>query len=328
MTRHFVTLFDHRYLAKGLAMHQSLTAHSAHFLLWVVALSSQCESELRARALPHLVVVPLRDVEELVPELATARRNRTLVEYFYTLSPAVCRYVVGRIDDGDLVTYLDADLYFFGSPEHVFSYLENKSIGITPHRFSAATLRPRYVGEFNVGWVSFRKDAAGQKCLEWWLERCVEWCYERSEDGKYADQGYLDRFPRLFEGVAILNGAGINAAPWNLAGRQIRADRGTVTIDGEPLVFFHFAEFKQLSRWHYSTNTAGGGIWLTRNLRRALYYPYIRTLQSLAPEGLPRGAKTMDVSALLSFRGCRRLVRIIFNVTRWQYIFRVGRRLF
>ncbi len=323
-----MTLFDHRYLPRGVAMYQSLSAHCDDFLLWVVALSPECEHQLCACALPNVKVVPLNEIERAIPELVVAKGNRSLVEYYYTLSSAACEYVIQRVADNDLVTYLDADLFFFASPEPVFQRIGNSSVGITPHRFSPGLERYEKVGKYNVGWVTFRRDAAGTACLKWWVARCLEWCYERQEAGKYADQGYLDSFPKLFDNVCVVDAPGINLAPWNLGQHRVEMKHGSVVVDGEPLVFFHFAEVRQLSRWHYSTGTAAGRVWLTWSLRRTLYWPYIATLRRIAPGGLPSGARRPKLGSIVSRAGLRALAKGVFKIVMAEYVVAFGDRLF
>src|SRR5262249_7359903 len=67
--RHFCTYFDHRYLAQGLALHESLARHCRQFTLWALALSPEAEHMLSALALPTLRVVPLNELEAFDSEL-------------------------------------------------------------------------------------------------------------------------------------------------------------------------------------------------------------------------------------------------------------------
>ena len=319
--RHFVTHSDHRYLPKALALHSSLKRHHPSFVLWLVCTSPEAEEQLRAVADETLRMVPLRDVETAYPQLLQAKTNRSTVEYYYTLSPAILRYVLQRPECGEMVTYLDADMLFFSSPERVFDALGESSIGITPHNFSFFVQHARKGGEYNVGWVTFRKDENGIACLQWWFDRCIEWCYQRYEDGKYADQGYLNWFPELFRGVKVLDDPGFNLAPWNLANYRIEGDRDRVLVDGQPLVFFHYADFVQISSWHYSVNTSGAFIWLTPKLRRLLFRPYIETLREINPEGLPRGLRGHRARDFLSLQAPKQLARMIRRIIFMQYVF-------
>src|SRR5207237_5145326 len=101
-------------------------------------------------------------------------------------------------------------------------------------------------GIYTVGWVSFRRDADGLACLRWWRERCLEWCRDRHEDGRFADQKYLDDWPTRFEGVRVLQHKGANLAPWNLSNVTVQIREGRIQADEEPLLFFHFHGLKQV----------------------------------------------------------------------------------
>jgi hypothetical protein len=293
-------------------------------VLWLVCTSR--EAEERAALVPDdtLRPIPLHVVEEAYPELLNAKANRSMVEYYYTLGPAICRFVLSRPNCREMVTYLDADTFFYSSPERVFELLGQSSVGITPHRFSFWVKHARKGGEYNVGWITFRKDRDGIACLQWWFDRCIEWCYQRREDGKYADQGYLDWFPKLFRTVKILDDPGINLAPWNLANHRVRSENGAVKVDGKPLVFFHFADFVQLSKWHYSANTSSGLMWLTPRLRRLIFRPYVERLRQVCPEGLPTGLRRLTIRDLTSLRILREGARMIRKIIFMEYIFVSG----
>ncbi|HET6279924.1 MAG TPA: hypothetical protein VFH73_03130, partial [Polyangia bacterium] len=150
--------------------------------------------------------------------------------------------IINHHPEIDVLTYLDADLFLFSSLDPVYAELGSRSILIHEHRYTPelAYLLPES-GRFNVGLLCFRRDVAGMGALAWWRERCLEWCYQRTEDGKMGDQMYLDDWPTRFQGVVVLQNLGAGLAPWNFGQYRIGAEPGrTPTVNGGPIVFFHF----------------------------------------------------------------------------------------
>ncbi len=123
LNRVYCTYFDHNYLSRGLALYRSLRRHAPNSRLWVLCLSAECHRILVALDLPGIVPVRLADFEAADSELAATRADRTIVEYYFTCSPAWMLYVLAREADAEWVTYLDGDLYFFASPEAVYEEL-------------------------------------------------------------------------------------------------------------------------------------------------------------------------------------------------------------
>jgi hypothetical protein len=237
--RDYCTYFDHRYLAKGLALYRSLEEHAAPFRLFVLALTGECEAALRELKLEHAVVVQLAELERSDPEFLAVKGTRNTVEYYFTSTAPLMRYLLAREKSVELLTYLDADLVFFSSPEPIYSELEGHSIGIVAHRCPERLRHLERYGIYNVGWVFFRRDKAGLLCLNDWRERCLEWCFDREQDGKFADQKYLDDWQARFAGVRVLANPGADLAPWNLAAHELASGPKGLLIDGRPLVFFH-----------------------------------------------------------------------------------------
>ena len=66
------------------------------------------------------------------------------------------------------ITYLDADLLFYSSPNKIFKEIDNSSIAIIEHRFSPPFKNLEINGRFCVEWNSFRRDKEGMECLENW----------------------------------------------------------------------------------------------------------------------------------------------------------------
>jgi len=278
--RHFCTYFDHRYLVQGLALYRSLAATCPEFTLWVLALDTAAELSLADAALPHLRVVPLGTLENFDPELHACRNTRSLVEYYFTCSPCLPRYLLQHEPSIQAITYLDSDLFFYSSPEPLFDELDGSSVGIVPHRFSprAAQSHARF-GRYNVGWLSFFRNDAGLACLAWWRERCIEWCRDQPEPERYADQKYLDQFEQLFADVHVIAHPGANLAPWNVARHVIGLESNNPNVDGQPLVFFHFQGLRRLAGPIYDSNLGGYGAHLTPVLRERVFRPYLHALR-------------------------------------------------
>ena len=247
MTEHFCTYFDHRYAAKGLAMWRSLERAQRLAVLHVLCLNEACWDIMATLRLSNVHLYRLSDLEANDPALRHARGNRSLVEYYFTLTPSLPRWLFGRLHDIPRLTYLDADLFFFSSPQPLLQELDSASIGVTEHRFAPTAMDRQRYGRFNVGWLTFRNDLAGRRCLDEWREQCLEWCHDRVEPGRFAEQKYLDDWPSGQRNVRIVQHRGANVAPWNLAGLEVSATDEGVFVDGQPLVFFHAHCFEPAS---------------------------------------------------------------------------------
>jgi hypothetical protein len=241
---YFCTYFDHNYLPLGLALYRSLKQRTAEFKLWVLCLSETCYEVLQKLDLPEIYPISLKEFEQGDTALQAAKQNRSLVEYYFTCSPSWPLFILNHYPEVDLITYLDADLFFFSSLAPLFEEIADHSIAIIGHRFSSDRLELVKYGIYNVGWLSFRRDENGLACLQSWREQCLEWCYDRPEDGKFADQKYLDDWPNRFSNVRVLQHKGANVGHWNTNNYQIYTNNSQVYVDELPLIFFHFHGFK------------------------------------------------------------------------------------
>jgi hypothetical protein len=237
---HFVTIFDHNYLAAGLCLYRSLKAHGGPFHLWVVCMDELVERRLRELALPEVHLLALAEVE--TDALRRVRGGRTMGEYCWTLTPFSPQFVLERRPDAQRVTYLDADVYFFGDPRALLDELDASGahVLITPHAYSPEYDQSAYTGIYCVQFVTFRNSPEARVVQRWWQERCIEWCFARGEDGKFGDQKYLDDWPKRFPGaVHVLSRHELALGPWN-ANRFIR-DEAFLPI------FFHFHGLRVVS---------------------------------------------------------------------------------
>jgi hypothetical protein len=298
MAYHFCTYFDSRYLLRGLALYRSLRQHCERFSLWVLCMDQECYDVLLRLNLENVTLIHIEDFEANDKELSETKSNRTLIEYFFTCTPSLPLFVLERYPEVDLITYLDADLFFFGDPFSAFSEIRNDSVAITAHRFSPNLRHMEQYGKYNVGLLSFRRDAVGIACLQWWRERCIEWCFDRVENGRYADQRYLDDWPTRFRRVVTLSHAGINLAPWNLSNHNISIREDQVWVDHQPLVCYHFHGLRHIESWLYDSNLTVYEVKPSTAVSRGIYGPYIKILWELAQELNPLLEATLKLESI------------------------------
>jgi hypothetical protein len=191
--RDFCTLFDVNYLPRGLVTYRSLRAVLPDARLRVLCMDRKTERTLDALDEPGVETVALEELEARDPELAATKHDRSRAEYCWTCTPALCRHLLDREPELTAITYIDADLMFWSSPEPAFAELGEDSVQIVPHRYA-----PPWVGQetthgiYNVEWLTFRRDDRALAVLDWWRERCIEWCYATPSAGRFGDQKYLD----------------------------------------------------------------------------------------------------------------------------------------
>ena len=276
---HYATYFDRHYLTRGLALHESLVAHSPPFTLWVLCLDETTEAVLKELRLPAVEMVPLADLERANPQLPAVRPGRTDLEYYWTLTPAWLLHLFERQPRIELLTYLDADLFFFDDPTPVYEELGAGAIMALPSRYSPYNRRLGWGSRFSVSFNVFRRSAESLSCLRRWREQCLEWCFEQLDHGRYGDQNYLDDWPELYPSFVAVANVGAGLGPWSLGARPLAAPGGCPHVDGVPVVFFHFGKLRIVRPWLYEPCFWTRRAPLTPVARYALCVPYIRELR-------------------------------------------------
>ena len=278
MHRYFCTYFDSNYLVYAKILSESLNIYQPKHTLFIVCMDDKVFKELNSNPLPNSIVFAHKKLIEFRPSLIKIKQQRSLAEYFFTCSAQVCEFILNENPNIDLLNYIDTDLCFFSSPEPIFNELDGASVGIIPHRFHWTSKSKIKYGKFNVGWISFRNDIEGNKCVSEWAKNCMEWCFQRLEKGKYADQKYLNYWPDKYNNLKILNHKGANLAVWNVKNYSIKMKEGKIFIDDQPLIFYHFAGLKQFSKSMFKTNLGTYFVTLDGILRENIYMPYIKKI--------------------------------------------------
>lgn len=277
---YFTTFFDKNYLSRALVLYDSLKRHCVKFEFYALCLDEYCLNyfSINTEKYPEVISISLDEIEKKDFELKESKKNRSIIEYYFTLSPCLPLYVLNKYKLAHICS-LDADIMFFSSPEPAFSYLENYSILITPHNFPQELKEYEKFGIYNVSFQIFKNDENGRICLESWRKQCIDWCYDKLEDGKFADQKYLDDWEKNFIGVSPITDIGCGVAPWNVYSYKIRKVKKDVYVNGTKLIYYHFQGLSfigdHLVKHGLNYYIKGQK---SKQIRDFIYKPYIRNI--------------------------------------------------
>jgi len=275
----FCTLFNKLYLPQGIALYRSLerTAEGG-FILYVLCMDDLSAHALARLNFPHLRIIRLEEIED--DALRAARANRSIAEFCWTCTTPLLLHVLDLHPPGTVVTYVDADIRFFSDPSAILAELGDRSIFIHEHDFAPEHIHYLPAGRFNVGAAAFRNDDEGRACLERWKAQCLDDCAVDLAAGKCGDQHYLDEWPQLYSGLVISKNPGVGRGPWNITKNHVELDQGKVTVDGWPVVFYHYHGLRILRPRLAVTPVfmANGNYLLDPNVVRTIYRPYVSDL--------------------------------------------------
>ena len=275
----FCTLFDSNYITRGLAMYKSLKKHCSNFHLFIFAFDNESLVILKNLALEKTTIISLQEFENA--KLLAIKPTRSKAEYCWTCTSSSILYVLENYKVENC-TYIDADLFFYSSPQVLFDEMGDKSVLITEHRYTKDT-RSEIAGKYCVQFITFKNNENGMKILKWWSSACIEWCYDRYEDGKFGDQKYLDHWTTQFKGVHVLQHLGGGLAPWNIQQYEIseinndclflKTKEKQIKFEA---VFFHF-HYVRFDRHHLVDL---GWFPLSKQIVKHFYAPYINELEN------------------------------------------------
>jgi hypothetical protein len=265
----YTAVADAGYLKRLSVLYASMQRHCRPCRLHVLALDADVEAWCRAQG---VAAASLSALQGAHPELVSPPGPpRTAAERAWTARPAFSADVIERTGGG--VVQLDVDQAFYSSPAPVLREIEGAQLALTPHwalprsaGFRGATLETHGAcGTYNAGfsWLGTVEVA------RWWAAELVSWCYARVERGLYGDQGCLERPPWP---VHVIQHPGVNLGPWAIHRRKMeRTVEGAITVDGVPLVSYHFCGF----RGGWQNPLRGDPVWqITPDQRRLLYDDY------------------------------------------------------
>lgn len=270
------TFANRNFLPQLLALITSFHEQTKESHLAIFALDDQTYNVIKELGFDRVDLLRLQDLEKFHPNLLIAKTNRMQSEYFFTITSAIPSYLIENYPLCNFAVYLDADLFFFADPDDILKSVESRiNVVMTPHNFAKRDSRLLVYGEFNTGFIAFRINTPSNYVARWWLQSCMTWCKDKVEDGKFADQKYLESFPAIIDGVLKSNQFGLNLGPWGLNNiTTISNCDGKWEVNDKSLYAFHFSGTKWnrwgviLGAWPYKHR-------ISKTLFAAIYRPYL-----------------------------------------------------
>lgn len=266
----YCTLFDSGFALKGLNMIDSLARNSTDLKIYVLAMDEKTEEILfdYNQIYDLLSIISLNDFEGKHNFLENIKVNRSFVEYCWTLTPILIEFCLEEYSLSHC-TYLDADLFFFSSPNKILNSIpEDKDVLITEHNYYPRYNQESTSGIYCVQFMYFKNTTKGLEVLSTWKKQCLEWCYAKFEDNKFGDQKYLDTWPEKYTQVEVLKNNHFALAPWNI--------QNYYNSDLPEPVFYHFHFFDM-----YEKRIDLGFYYLNKATVEKYYIPYLFSLLSV-----------------------------------------------
>jgi glycosyltransferase involved in cell wall biosynthesis len=242
------TIVSKNYMAQARALAESLAQTNPGvpmFVLLVDRVDGHFDPQAERFTLLELERLPINDLPRFcfqysVLELSTAAKP-FLLDYLFK------QFGLRK------VVYLDPDILVFASLQPLAELLDVHSVVLTPHMTEPTPdeRKPNETdmlraGAYNLGFCALANNSETAKLLDWWKARLYQQCLIDMDRGLFVDQKWLDLAPGYFDGVFILRDPGYNIAYWNLHNRQVIVRDGKPTVNGAPVVLFHFSGFNPL----------------------------------------------------------------------------------
>jgi hypothetical protein len=191
----------------------------------------------------HVEVLELRHLPKTNESFLGLLCRRNKIEALISIKPQVLINFLEESEDSDVIVYLDTDIFFFDSLDDFDEQHLNDDFIAFQHMYpKEPTIFP--YGKYNAGLIIIRKSPESFAILREWERLCLEWCHLIRDDGRYADQGYLEELLNMPKSKGVKSST-INIGMHYLwKGPRVSLVKGRPCIAGKPLVAFHFHGMK------------------------------------------------------------------------------------
>lgn len=236
------TIVSRNYLHFACTLMESVAVHAP----WMERVVCLCDSDegLDPAAFDFRLMT-IRDLT--IPDIDNFIFQYSILELNTAIKPFVFEHLAkqGRHDH---LFYFDPDIRVFDSLQAMDAMLDRCEILLTPHLTGQLDdgkhpneLAILQSGTYNLGYLGLRNSPEALKLMRWWQSKMLRDCVVDIPRGLFVDQKWMDMVPGMFSGVHIERHPGWNTAYWNINHRAVEAHNERFTVEGQPLVFFHFS---------------------------------------------------------------------------------------
>jgi hypothetical protein len=245
---HVFTSAACNYIPKARLLFAALRKHHPEWLLHL-ALGDEPHPEFRLADEPFDDIMPIAELG--IPEWRGWAFCHSVVELCTAIKPFALQQLLRK--GCEKVLYFDPDIVTFSRLDDLLAALDHANIVLTPHLTDPETNLQAVIdneicslrhGIYNLGFIGVRASDEGLRFADWWACRAYHFCRDDIPNGLFTDQRWIDLVPAFFEGVAVMRGRRHNVATWNITARDLSGSIETgLSVDGEPLGFYHFTGF-------------------------------------------------------------------------------------
>lgn len=252
MTYTVFTLCSNNYLPQAIVLGQSLLRTNPVWR-YIIGLVDKRDVTIDYDKMGFDIVdvdqVGIVDLEDMVHRYSVIELNTAVKPYYF-------KYLFLAINTGDVVVYLDPDIYVYRPLLELEFVMQKHDIALIPHCQSAIPLDGCIpleedilnTGIYNLGFLAVKKTETGLNMVQWWGDRLMTKAYVNFEQGLFTDQIWQNLVPIYYPNTSyIFTHRGYDVAYWNLHERSIDKQGKdwmvSYNADLVPLVFFHFSGF-------------------------------------------------------------------------------------
>ena len=280
--KNICTYFNQNFINRGCALIDSLFKTNENFVLYVLALDDVTFNYLKERYSPENVVIlsmaSYSSFFKINPEKYLDKK-----QFFFSITPNLCQWVIDQYSEIDVLLYLDADVYIFAELDIIYKEFNGYSIGVCSHRHNKFVKKiSNHYGEYNVGVNLFRNDVIGKKCISNWKKDCDDWYPNKPNYplSYFSDQIFLDQWPKTYKDHFLeIKNIGVNVAPWNAINYKFKKINNKIYVNNNPLIIYHFSSLVKTEQGVWNTNAGYCVFKLNKELRK-IYINYIEHVVS------------------------------------------------
>lgn len=267
----FCTYFDKNYLSKFLVLKKSIESFKLKNNFFILALDDFVKDFFTHAKIKNVKIICLKDLEQEYKNLIIAKNNRDLIEYYFTLSPFLPKYIFKKFECSS-ISYVDSDFFFYKNPiDYLF---KNKKSSITLVKQESKSI----YGKFNVGLINFNFNFSETlNILNTWSEQCLNSCVDIPNVRKnlYADQKYLDDWPKKLKNIEVLSPENSVLSPWD--------NNNIIEKNINNIFAFHFHGFQIYNKFFF-TGFGNYNKKPTKIILNKFYMPYAKKIYNINNE--------------------------------------------